>query len=335
MTRLNHVINVLDTHTEGEPTRIVLSGLPTIKGATMADKKRFMSGQLDHFRALLMQEPRGHKDMFGAILTPPTTSKGDYGVLFMDNTGYLDMCGHGTIGITTALIETGMVAVQEPETVVGFDTPAGLVTGFARVEDGRVTGVSVSNVTSFLYAEDVELNLPDIGKIVIDVTFGGNFFAMTPAKALGLSMHPDNLDPLIRIGMQVKTAVNQTLDVQHPTQTHIQTVELTEIYEKPDPAAHRSKNVVVFGDGQVDRSPCGTGTSAAMATLYGKGRLALNEPFVNESILGTRFEGRLVGKTEINGFAGVDPVITGRAFLTGIQQFVVDPDDPLKFGFIL
>lgn len=335
MTRLNHVINALDTHTEGEPTRIILSGLPTIKGATMADKKQYMAAHLDHFRALLMQEPRGHKNMFGAILTPPTTSKGDYGVLFMDNTGYLDMCGHGTIGITTALIETGMVPPQEPDTVVGFDTPAGLVTGHARIENGQVTGVSVSNVASFLYAENVEINLPDIGKIIIDVTFGGNFFAMTPAKALGLSVHPDNLARLIHLGMQVKTAVNETLDVQHPTEPHIQTVELAEIYEKPDPAAPFSKNVVVFGDGQVDRSPCGTGTSAAMATLYGKGKLALNEPFVNESILGTRFEGRLVGETEIGGFAGVEPVIAGRAFLTGIQQFVVDPTDPLKFGFIL
>ncbi len=335
MARLNHVISAIDTHTEGEPTRIVLSGLPVLKGSTMAEKKQYMVTHLDHFRTLLMQEPRGHKDMFGAIITPPTTQEGDYGVLFMDNTGYLDMCGHGTIGITTALIETGMVVPQKPETVVRFDTPAGLVTGHAHIENGRVTGVSVSNVTSFLYAKDVEVDLPEIGKIAIDVSFGGNFFAMTPAKALGISIHPDNITQLIRVGMQVKKAVNQTLDIQHPTEKHIQTVELAEIYEKPDPSVPYSKNVVVFGEGQVDRSPCGTGTSAAMATLYGKGKLALNEEFVNESILGTRFKGKLVKAVEIGGFDGVEPVIMGRAFLTGIQQFVVDPDDSLKYGFIL
>lgn len=335
MALLNHFISALDTHTEGEPTRIVLSGLPAIKGSTMAEKKQYMATHLDHFRTLLMKEPRGHKDMFGAIITPPTTRHADYGVLFMDNTGYLDMCGHGTIGITTALIETGMVVLQEPETIVNFDTPAGLVTGRARIEHGRVTGVSVSNVASFLYAENVEVDLPEIGKIVIDVSFGGNFFAMVPAKALGISIHPDNITQLIRIGMQVKKSVNQSLDVQHPTEKHIQTVELTEIYEKPDPSRPYSKNVVVFGEGQVDRSPCGTGTSAAMATLYGKGKLALNQEFVNESILGTRFKGKLVKAVKIGGINGADPVIMGRAYLTGIQQFIVDPDDSLKYGFTL
>ncbi len=335
MALLNHFISALDTHTEGEPTRIVLSGLPAIKGSTMAEKKQYMVTHLDHFRTLLMKEPRGHKDMFGAIITPPTTRHADYGVLFMDNTGYLDMCGHGTIGITTALIETGMVVLQEPETVVSFDTPAGLVTGRARIENGRVAGVSVSNVASFLYAENVEVDLPEIGKIVIDVSFGGNFFAMVPAKALGISIHPDNITQLIRIGMQVKKSVNQSLDVQHPTEKHIQTVELAEIYEKPDPSLPYSKNVVVFGEGQVDRSPCGTGTSAAMATLYGKGKLALNQEFVNESILGTRFKGKLVKAVAVGRFNGADPVIMGRAYLTGIQQFIVDPDDSLKYGFTL
>ena len=335
MALLNHFISALDTHTEGEPTRIVLSGLPAIKGSTMAEKKQYMVTHLDHFRTLLMKEPRGHKDMFGAIITPPTTRHADYGVLFMDNTGYLDMCGHGTIGITTALIETGMVVLQEPETIVSFDTPAGLVTGHARIENGRVAGISVSNVASFLYAENVEVDLPEIGKIAIDVSFGGNFFAMVPAKTLGISIHPDNITQLIRIGMQVKKSVNQSLDVQHPTEKHIQTVELAEIYEKPDPSLPYSKNVVIYGEGQVDRSPCGTGTSAAMATLYGKGKLALNQEFVNESILGTRFKGKLVKAVEVGGFNGADPVIMGRAYLTGIQQFIVDPDDSLKYGFTL
>lgn len=328
-----NIVSVIDTHTAGEPTRIVLSGLPVIEGRTMAEKKSFMAGELDHYRNMLMQEPRGHKDMFGAILTPPTTDASAYGIIFTDNTGYLDMCGHGTIGITTALIEMGMVSVQTPETVVAFDTPAGQVKGHARVENGRVLEVSVSNVASFLYARDVVLDLPEVGRITIDVSFGGNFFAMTPAKALGVDIHPDNVGRLMHFGMLVKKAVNEKLSVAHPTKKHIKTVELTEIYDKPDPTRHYSKNVVIFGDSQVDRSPCGTGTSAAMATLYGKEKLPLETEFINESIIGTRFKGRLVRAVNVGGFDAADPIITGRAHLTGIQQFVTDPDDPVKYGF--
>jgi proline racemase/trans-L-3-hydroxyproline dehydratase len=335
MAKFAHMLSVVDSHTAGEPTRIVLSGLPVIEGDTMADKKHYMKTNLDRFRSLLMQEPRGHRDMFGAVLTAPVSSASQYGIIWIDNSGYLDMCGHGTIGATTVLIETGMVAPVEPLTTITFDTPAGVVKGHAKVENGYVKEVSVSNVTSFLYAENVELDLPDFGKVTIDVSFGGNFFAMTPAKDLGISVHPDNIADLMRAGMQVKEAVNRKLDVVHPTQTHITTVELTEIYEKPDPGRHYAKNIVVLGNSQVDRSPCGTGTSAAMATLYGKGKLQLEEEFINESILGTQFKGKLVNAAQVGEFSGVDPVITGSAYITGIQQFVVDPDDPLGYGFVL
>ncbi len=335
MAQFSHIISSIDTHTAGEPTRIVLSGLPSIPGDTMAEKKQYMMERLDHFRTLLMQEPRGHADMFGAIVTPPTTKQGQYGIIFMDSGGYLDMCGHGIIGITTAFIEMGMVTPEEPETVVTFDTPAGLVEGRARVEDGRAVEVSLSNVPSFLYTKDVEIDLPEVGRITIDVSFGGNFFAMTPAKELGVSVHPENLSRLIGLGNAIRKAVNKKLDIQHPTEKHITTVELTEIYDKPDPTKAYSKNVVVFGNGQVDRSPCGTGTSAVMATLHGRGRLAIGEEFVNESVIGTRFKGKLVRETRVGDFAAVDPVITGEAYITGIHQFVVDPHDPVKHGFVV
>jgi proline racemase len=335
MAQFVRIISSIDTHTAGEPTRIVLSGLPPIPGDTMAEKKRYMTDKFDHFRTLLMQEPRGHADMFGAVVTPPTSGRGQYGIIFMDSGGYLDMCGHGIIGITTAFIEMGMVTPKEPETVVTFDTPAGLVEGRARIEGGRVVEVSLSNVSSFLYAKDVEIDLPDVGRITIDVSFGGNFFAMTPAKQLGVSVQPENLSTLIRLGNAVREAVNKKLDIQHPTERHITTVELTEIYDKPDPTKPYSRNVVVFGNSQVDRSPCGTGTSAAMATLHGRGRLAIGEEFVNESIIGTRFKGKLVRETRVGDFTAVDPVITGDAYITGIHQFVVDPHDPVKHGFVV
>ncbi len=333
--RFTHTIFAIDTHTAGEPTRIVLSGLPPIQGNTMAAKKRYMMEHLDRFRTLLMREPRGHRDMFGAILTPPTTDRSQYGILFMDNGGYLDMCGHGTIGTITALIEMGMIQHAESEPVVAFDTPAGLVTGHPKIEGDRVVDVSVSNVSSFLYARDVEVDLPEVGTITIDISFGGNFFAMVPAKALGISVQPSNISKLIRLGMMVKRAVNAKVELHHPTEKHIATVELAEIYEHAERSQAFSKNVVIFGDGQVDRSPCGTGTCAAMAMLYGKGEFSLDEEFTNESIIGTRFKGKLVREVKVGDFTAVDPTIVGDAHITGIQQFVVDPDDPVKYGYVL
>ncbi|MGV8127824.1 MAG: proline racemase family protein [Methanothrix sp.] len=335
MVRFKHIISAIDTHTSGEPTRIVLSGLPPIQGRTMAEKQQYMMDHLDHFRTLLMQEPRGHKDMFGAIITPPTTNRSQYGLLFMHNSGYVTMCGHATIGITKTLIEMGMIPAEEPETIVAFDTPAGLVDGHARIEGGVVVEASVSNVSSFLYAQDVEIELPGIGKVAVDISFGGNFFALVPAKAVGLALHPDNIPKLAQLGMMVKRAVNEKVKVQHPTEKQINKVELTEFYDKPEPSLPVSSNAIIFGDGQVDRSPCGTGISAAMAMLYGKGELSLNQEFQDASIIGTRFKGKLVRESRVGNHIAVDPVVSGGAYITGIQQFVMDPDDPVKYGFVV
>jgi proline racemase/trans-L-3-hydroxyproline dehydratase len=333
MTRFTHIISAIDAHTAGEPTRIVLSGLPPILGSTMAEKKQYMMENLDHFRTLLMQEPRGHKDMFGAIITPPTSDLAQLGILFMDNAGYIDMCGSGIIAIATALIEIGTISPKEPETVIVFDTPAGVVETHAKVQENQVVEVSVANVDSFLYARDVELMLPEVGQITIDVSFGGNFFAMTPAKALGIELQFLNISQLIQFGKMVKEAVNEQIEVQHPQEHHITKIELTEIYDQPDPSQPFSKSVVVFGNGQMDRCPCGTGTSAIMATLYSKSKLQLGVEFTSESIIGTQFKGKLIRETRVGDFVAVSPVITGKAYLTGIQQFVVDPNDPLKYGF--
>lgn len=335
MTTFTHIISAIDTHTAGEPTRIVLSGLPPILGTTMAEKKHYMIEHLDYFRTLLMQEPRGHRDMFGAIITPPTTNRGQYGILFMDNAGYIDMCGSGTIAVATALIEIGMISPTQPETVVVFDTPAGLVETYAKVEGNQVVEVSVANVSSFQYAKNVQIYLPEVGNIAIDVSFGGNFFAMTPAKVLGVTIHPDNISQLIRLGIMIKQAVNQKLQIQHPQAPHINKVELTEIYDRLEPSKPFSKSVVIFGNGQMDRCPCGTGTSATMATLHAKGELPLGVEFTTESIIGTQFHGKLIRETQVDNFLAVDPVFTGNAYITGIQQFVVDPNDPLKYGFCL
>lgn len=333
MTRFAHIISAVDAHTAGEPVRVVLSGIPAVVGETMAEKKQYMKEHLDHFRTLLMQEPRGHNDMFGAIIIPPTTGRAQYGILFMDNAGYLDMCGHSVIGVTTVLIEIGMIESNEPETSVVFDTPAGLIRSYAKVRGNRVSEVSVANVSSFLYAKDVELDLPGVGRVFSDVAFGGNFFATVDVKSLRVLLHPDSLPKLVYLGMEVKRAINEKIRVQHPTKEHINRVELVEIYERPDLSVPFSKSVVVFGNGQFDRCPCGTGTSATMAVLYGRGRLSLGTEFTAESIIGTRFRGKLVREVKVGDFIAVDPVVTGAAYITGIQQFVVDPSDPVKYGF--
>ena len=335
MAQFSHIISTIDTHTAGEPARIVTSGLPPILGNTMAEKKQYMKSSLDHFRTLLMQEPRGHKDMFGIILTPPAHPKAHYGLLFIDSEGYIDMCGHSIMSATTALIETGMVSPSEPENLVVFDTPVGLIEAHARIVETRVTEVTVANVPSFLYAKDVTIDLFEIGSINVDVAFGGNFFALVPAKALGVAVQPGNSSRLIELGAAVKRAVNAKLVVQHPTVDHITKVELIKIYDKPEPSRPFAKSVVIFGDGQLDRCPCGTGTSAAMAALYAKGELSMNTEYINESIIGTQFKGKLLREVRVGDFVAVEPIVTGASYITGMQQFVVDPNDPFKYGFLV
>ena len=328
-----HVYTTVDTHTAGEPTRVVVAGVPFLAG-TMAERRRELQERYDHIRTTLMHEPRGHADMFGAILMAPASAEADLGVVFMDTGGSLPMCGHGSIGAVTAALATGLVPIQEPETVVVMDTPAGLVRARAHVKDGEVSHVAVQNVPALLYRGDAELEL-ESGSMSVDISFGGNFFALVPASRLGLSVAQTHLPELTRRGMEILEAVNQQFEVVHPTETHIDTVDLVEIYEDRPEDGLDCRNVVIFGEAQADRSPCGTGTCAKMAALYAEGRLGLEEPFVNESILGTRFTGRLLRETQVGEFNAVIPEIAGSAFVTGFQQFVVDSNDSLRSGFLL
>lgn len=328
-----HVFTAVDTHTAGEPTRVVVAGVPFL-GGTMAERRRQLQEEYDFVRTTLMHEPRGHADMFGAMLMAPAHPEADLGVVFMDTGGYLAMCGHGSIGVIAAALATGLVPAREPETQVLMDTPAGLVRARAQVKNGRVGQISVENVPAFLYRSDVELGLPS-GPLRIDISFGGNFFALVLAERLGLPVRLSYLSDLIQRGMEIRAAVNEQLEIIHPTQSHIDGVDLVEIYEDEPEEGVNCRNVVVFGEAQADRSPCGTGTSAKMAALYAKGHLDLGEPFVNQSIIGTRFTGRLLREEQVEDFTAVVPEISGRAYVTGFQQFVVAPDDPLKAGFHL
>lgn len=328
-------IHAIDSHTMGEPTRIVTGGIPKIPGDTMVAKKEYLENHLDHLRTAIMLEPRGHADMFGSIITEPCIKEADFGIIFMDGGGYLNMCGHGSIGAMTIAVETGMVPAVEPVTHIKMEAPAGLIKGEVKVQDGRAREVSIVNVPAFLYKSDVEIDVPDLGKIKVDISFGGSFFVLVSSDQLGVDVDPKNINKLRDFGLQIREIVNKTVPMQHPTLSHIKTADLVEIYGKAThPDAHY-KNVVVFGNGNIDRSPCGTGTSAKMATLYSKGHLKVGEQFVYESILGTLFKGKILDTLKIGEFDAITPQITGSAYITGFNHFVIDEDDPVKYGFTL
>ena len=328
-------IHAVDSHTAGEATRVVVGGVPKIPGKSMPEKKQWLEDNLDYLRTAIMLEPRGHKDMFGSILTQPTVDEADYGIIFMDGGGYLNMCGHGTIGAMTVAVETGMVPVTEPVTKVVQEAPAGLIHGQVFVEDGKAKKVSFTNVPAFLYKKDQEVELPGYGKIRFDISFGGSFFAIVKAEQVGLEIVPENAAKLQDLGIQLRDIINKEIPVQHPELPHIHSVDLVEWWSKTETKGATLKNCVVFGQGQVDRSPCGTGTSAKMATLFAKGELKMGEKFFYESILGTIFEGEIVGKAKVGEYDAVIPQITGSAYITGFNHCVSDETDPVKDGFIL
>jgi proline racemase len=312
----------IDSHTEGMPTRVIVDGVEAIPGATMLERKLHFEAERDDLRLLLMREPRGHGAMSGAILQPPARPDADWGVLFIEVSGCLPMCGHGTIGVATVLVEEGLVDVTEPETVVRLDVPAGLVEARVAVRDGHARAVTIRNVESFLYARD-----QTIGGLRYDMAFGGNFYALVDAAEAGLTVDPARAGELIARGLEIMAAVPEPV---HPRDPRIRGCRHV-IFHAPGRDGAHARAATAIHPGWLDRSPCGTGTSARMAQLHARGRLALGEPFVNESIIGTRFTGRLVAETE----TGVVPEITGRAWITGRAEYVLDPEDPFPAGFAL
>ena len=333
--RVERIIATIDTHTGGQPTRTVIGGLPHIPGKTIVEKMNYMKEKMDWVRTALMFEPRGHSAMSGAVLTEPTHPDADIGVFFIQTDGYMPMCGHSTIGVSTALVETGMVKCEAPVTHITFDTPAGLTRVRVNVENGIAKGVTLRNIPSFLFAADVVVNVPELGSIRMDIAYGGNFYAILPASAVGLEIAPENASQLIEKGRRIKDAVNSQVKIRHPEKEFINHCPFVEFYGQPTiPGAH-VKNAAFFPESGIDRSPCGTGTSAKVATLYAKGKLKLNEEFVHESIIGSIFRARAVEETRVGPYLAVVPEVTGRAHLIASNQFLIDPDDPHKNGFLL
>lgn len=326
-------LTTIDAHAGGEPLRIVTAGLPPLPGATILERRAAMLERYDELRRILMWEPRGHADMYGAILTPPVSQHADYGVLFMHNEGYSTMCGHGIIALTTALIETGVHPVDGDQAELGYDAPAGFIQARADIASGRVTRVAFTNVPSFVYRERVEIETA-YGTLAVQVVFGGAFYALVDASAAGLSIAPGRITELIEFGMAVKHGVEARLEVIHPLEQELRGIYGTIICDAPSPGAD-GRNLTVFADGEVDRSPCGTGTAARVAWLHATGQLAVGQEFVHESVTGMCFTGRVLETTSVAGLPAVVPEIAGRGFITGFHTFVVEPDDPLAGGFLV
>ncbi len=332
--RARGVFSAVDSHTEGMPTRVITSGPGVLPGATMFDRMRYLVSERDDLRTLLMYEPRGHAAMSGAILQPPTRPDADVGVVFIEVSGCLPMCGHGTIGTATVLVETGMVEIKEPVTLIRLDTPAGLVEASVAVRDGHATSVTIRNVPSYLHLRDAEVTVPGLGALTLDVAFGGNFYAILPATAAGLEVRPGLHDRIVATGLQIMDAVNEQLSFAHPVNPEISEcrhVVFTAAAEGGLPA----RAAVAIHPGWVDRSPCGTGTSARMAQLAARGELAVGEDFVHGSLIGTTFTGRLADTTTVGDFPAVVPTVRGRAWLTGIGHYLLDPEDPFPAGFLI
>lgn len=332
--RSTNVYHAVDSHTEGMPVRVITGGVPVIPGRSMAERREWFRDNRDGLRRLLMREPRGHSAMSGVILQPPTRADADWGVLFIETSGLLPMCGHGTIGTATVLVETGMVEVIEPVTTIRLEVPAGLVVAEVAVKDGHAESVTLTNVPSFLMRRDAHVDVPEIGPVRYDLAFGGNFYAIVELEELGLPFDRKEKDRLLSTALKIMDAINAEDAPVHPERSDIRGVHHVYL-AAPGSNAQHSRHAMAIHPGMFDRSPCGTGTSARMAQLHARGELALDTDFVNESFIGSTFIGRLVEEAEVGGHQAVVPTITGRAWVTGTAQYMLDPTDPYPEGFEL
>ncbi len=330
-----HRIETIDAHTGGEPLRVITAGFPPLPGATILAKRRYAQEQYDHLRRSLMWEPRGHADMYGAIVTEPVTLDGDLGVLFLHNEGFSTMCGHGVIGLAKVLLDTGMLDRPGDEPVIRMDTPAGRVTAFAQRHRGQVASISFLNVPSFVFAHDETIEVPEVGLVRFDVAFGGAFYAFVEAADLGFSLNRAEFRDLIDVGMRIKRAIMASMPIRHPVETDLGFLYGVIFVGPPHDPRHHSRNVCMFADGEIDRSPTGTGVSARAALHFARGDIGLHEPFVVESILDTCFTGEVVETTTFGPYPAVIPRVTGTAHICGRNELLIDPEDPLRNGFML
>ncbi|MBM7608789.1 proline racemase [Lysinibacillus composti] len=326
MGSYKYEIKTIDTHTVGEVTRIVVDGFPEITGNTMMEKKSFIMENYDHIRKLLMNEPRGHKDMFGAIIVKPANKQCDIGVIFMDSGSYLNMCGHGTIGTVTMCLNRGLI---ERKDRVLVDTPSGIIECFVHYNGEYVESVEFKNVPAFVLHKDLHLEVDGLGPIQLDIAFGGSFFAIVNSNELNIKIDLNNKQEIIKYASLIRKYINTNIEIKHPFIEEIKSVDLVEISEKI--ADNHFKNVVVFGNEQIDRSPCGTGTCAKMATLS----LDEGETIIQESIIGSKFIGKILDKTNVGDYEAIIPTIQGSAWIIGEHKFMLHSSDIYPEGFVV
>ena len=343
--RLDAVISAVDAHAGGEPGRVIIGGVDDVPGATMLEKRNYLAAHGDELRRLMLREPRGYPAMCCNLILPPTDPTADAGFVIMEQAEYPAMSGSNTICTATVLIEMGMVPVSEPVTNLVLEAPAGLIQVRAEVRDGKARSITFENVPAFALQLDAVVEVPEIGRVQVDVAWGGMFYAIVEASALGLRLTPDEGRDIVRLGEMVKAAAREQIPVAHPDQPELQGISIIELTASPTLARAHAKNTVVVSSGTLDwsrpasftgvldRSPCGTGTCARMAVLHARGQLGIGEDFLHEGILGTVWTGRLLRETTVGPYPAVVPQLTGSAWITGTAEYAVDPTDPFPTGF--
>ncbi len=324
----------IDSHTQGEPTRLLVGGVGSLPGSTMKAKRDHFEAHYDPIRKLLTREPRGHRGIMAAVVTEPVSPEGAFGLFYMDARRYPYLCGHATIGAVASLIDAGALVAGDGDTVITVDTPSGPLDAHTRIRNGCVESVAIDMVPSFVFDTAREIEVTGFGRISVDLVCVGGFFAMVSARSVGIDLVPANSHRLIPLGMTVIEAANQAFDVYHPGRPEVKTVDVTEFYDE-DPAAGTGKSVVVYGESHMDRSPCGTGTTAKMTLLHHQGKLGPGQLYRNASPLGTVFEGHILKTVSVGEFNGIVGQVRGNARITGYHQFVVDANDPFPEGFLL
>lgn len=330
-------IKAIDMHTGGEPLRVILDGLPELKGNSVLEYRRYIKENYDEYRTALMFEPRGHADMYGCILLPPNDQGADFGILFLHNEGYSTMCGHATIAITRLAVEMGWVASQEPVTQMAIDAPCGRIYAYANVLAGQVKSTYFHCVPSFVVSLDLTIEVAGIGTVTYDLAYGGAFYAYVDADALNISLAPENVQEHIQKGMAIKHAVmNSNQAVDHPFEKDLSLLYGTIFISKKTLGPSHSRNVCIFAEGEVDRSPTGSGVAGRMAIHHARNEIKVGDaPFIIESILGSTFKGSIVKEVGYGPFKAVIPKVEGNAHVVGQNEWIIDPEDPLKAGFIL
>ncbi len=327
-----HKITTIDMHTGGEPLRVFTGGLPEIKGDTVLEKRRYFRDNYDYIRTALMWEPRGHADMYGAIIS--SSKDADFDVFFLHNEGYSTMCGHAVIALTKLVLETGIITKDKEVPTLTINVPCGQVQATAKWNDDVVTDMSFINVPSFLYMRDKTVNVAGIGTVKFDISYGGAFYAFVDADEMGISMLPENFNQLVDYGRRIKNAVMENFEIKHPFEDDLSFLYGTIFTGKPQDNKNHSRNVCVFAEGEVDRSATGSGVSARAALHHAKGELAIGETISIESITGSVMTVKATTTTKYGQHDAVIPQVGGTASITGQHQFYIDPADPFKHGFI-